>query len=313
VRGRGASAPARRRLRAGPGRGAVAGVSGQPERIVDGPLPRLDGRRVLVTGATSGIGRETALRLAALGAEVAVHGRDMARGAAVLAAVREAAGASRGRLYLADLSTLDGVRRLAAIVRRDLPALDVLVANAGVYSPERVETADGLELTFAVNVVAPILLAVELLPALRRAAPARIVVVGSASHWTGEIHWDDLQWCRRPYDGVAVYDQSKLAVTMLTFALARRLRGSGVTAVCLDPGDVDTAMLRAGWPELEGVPVEEGATTSIWLAAAEEAAALHGVYLEDGRVTEPLAAARDEAAQERLWQALEGITGPLAV
>ena len=138
---------------------------------------------------------------------------------------------------------------------RDRPRLDVLVANAGVYAPERRETADGLELRVAVNVVSPIVLAAALLPALRAAGAARIVIVSSASHWTGELHWDDLQLAAPgAYDGLRAYDQSKLAVLMLTLALARRLEGSGVTAVGLDPGDVATAMLASGWPGLPGIP-----------------------------------------------------------
>jgi NAD(P)-dependent dehydrogenase (short-subunit alcohol dehydrogenase family) len=213
---------------------------------------------------------------------------------------------------IADLSSRDAVRRLAAEVRSSHPRLDVLVANAGVYAPERCETADGLELTLAVNVVAPILLASELLPALRGAAPARVVILSSASHWTGEIKWDDLQLARPgAYTGLRAYDQSKLAVLMLTLALARRLEGSGVTAVCLDPGDVATTMLAAGWPELPGITVEYGAVTSVYLASSPAAAGLSGVYLEDGEVTTPLAAALDVGAQERLWSAVEAIAGPL--
>ncbi len=274
---------------------------------------RMDGRAALVTGATGGIGLETAVRLAQLGAEVLVHGRDAGRGAAALAAVRAASAAGTSpALYLADLSSVAGVRELADGVLRDRPRLDVLVANAGVYSPERRETSDGLELTFAVNVVAPVLLATALLPALRAAARSRVVVLSSASHWTGEVHWDDLQLARPgAYTGLRAYDQSKLAVLMLTWALARRFEGRGVTAVCLDPGDVATAMLASGWPELAGIPVEDGAVTSVYLATSPEAAALSGVYLEDGEKTTPLAAALDAAAQERLWAAVEDITGPL--
>lgn len=275
---------------------------------------RMDGKTVLVTGATRGIGLETAVRLAGLGASVLVHGRDAARGAEALAAVRavSAPGASPA-LHLADLSALEGVRALAADVRRARPRLDVLLANAGVYAPERRETADGLELTFAVNVVAPILLAAELLPALAAAAPARVVILSSASHWTGEIHWDDLQLARPgAFTGLLAYDQSKLAVLMLTAALARRLEGVGVTAVCLDPGDVATTMLVSGWPELPGIPVADGAVTSVYLASSPEAAGLSGVYLEDGKPTAPLAAALDEVAQERLWDAVEAVAGPLA-
>ena len=216
---------------------------------------RMDGRTALVTGATGGIGLETARRLAGLGAEVLVHGRDPQRTAAALRLVRDAASAAPPRQYVADLGTLAGVRDLATAVLRDRSRLHVLVANAGVYAPERRETADGLELTFAVNVLAPIVLASQLLPALRAAAPARIVILSSASHWTGEIHWHDLQLAGPgAYTGLRAYDQSKLAVLMLTLTLARRLEGSGVSAVCLDPGDVATTMLASGWPELAGHP-----------------------------------------------------------
>lgn len=276
---------------------------------------RMDGRAALVTGATRGIGLETAVRLAGLGADVLVHGRDHGRGAAALAAVRAAsAPAAAPALHEADLDAIAGVRRLAAEVVRDCPRLDVLVANAGVFAPERHETADGLELTFAVNAVAPILLATELLPVLRAAAPARIVILSSASHWTGVIHWHDLQLAAPgAYSGLRAYDQSKLAVLMLTLALSRRLEGQGVSAVCLDPGNVATSMLARGWPGLAGIPAEDGAVTSVYLASAPEAAGVSGGYFEGGAAVMPLAAALEVAAQERLWGLMEGLTGPLGV
>jgi len=270
----------------------------------------MSGKTVLVTGSTDGIGRETAERLAALGAEVLVHGRDRRRGAAALAAVRAASPSGSGALYLADLSTVAGTRAFAGQVRRDHPVLDVLLANAGVYAAQRKLTPDGMELTFAVNVVAPIVLADALLPALRAAAAARVVIVSSASHWTGAMHWDDLQFSAPDaYDGLAAYDQSKLAIALLTFDLSRRLEGAGVSAVCLDPGDVDTRLLREGWPELPGISIADGAATSVYLASSPEADGLSGVYFEDGRETRPLEAALDRDAQLRIWAEVERLAG----
>ena len=157
------------------------------------------------------------------------------------------------------------------------------------------------------------MLAGALLPALRAAAPSRIVVLSSASHWTGELRWDDLQFAAPgAYDGIRAYDQSKLAVLMLTLALARRLEGTGVTAVCLDPGDVATKMLASGWPALPGIPVESGAVTSVYLASAPDADGVSGVYFEDGVAVTPLAAALDVEAQERLWSVLERLAGSAA-
>lgn len=274
----------------------------------------LTGKSVLVTGSTDGIGREAAERLSALGADVLVHGRDERRGAAALAAVRAASPSGSGALHLADISTVAGARTLAADVRRSHPRLDVLLANAGVYAAQRSVTADGLELTFAVNAVAPIVLAAELLPALRAAAPARIVILSSASHWTGEMHWDDLQFAAPgAYDGLVAYDQSKLAIALLTFELARRLQGTGVTAVCLDPGDVDTELLREGWPELPGISIADGAATSVYLASSAEAEGLSGVYFEEGIETTPLEAALDGGAQRRIWAEVERLGGRLSV
>jgi NAD(P)-dependent dehydrogenase (short-subunit alcohol dehydrogenase family) len=268
----------------------------------------MSGKTVLVTGSTDGVGRQTAVDLAALGATVLVHGRDPGRGAATLAAARAAASAagsaSQPVLCLADLSSRHGVRALAAEVRRHCERLDVLVNNAGIFAPRRVITADGLELTFAVNVAAPFLLTRELLPLLLAAAPARIVNLSSTAHWSGEMQWDDLQ-LERVYDPYVAYDQSKLAMTLLTFELAHRLRGSGVSAVCLDPGNVDTRMLRMGWPDLEGIDLVAGAATSVALASSPEVARLTGVYYECGRRTPPPAASLDRAAQARLWAVLE--------
>ena len=270
----------------------------------------MSGKTVLVTGSTDGIGRPTATSLAAMGATVLVHGRDPGRGAAALAAVHEAAAAGSpdgAALSLADLSSLQRVRAFAALVRRRCGRLDVLVNNAGVYVPRRLVTPDGLELTLAVNVVAPFLLVRELLPLLVAGTPARIVNLSSASHWAGEMHRDDLG-LEGSDDPLVAYAQSKLATTLFTFELARRIEHLGVSAVCLDPGNVDTGMLRAGWPHLEGIDVATGAMTSVYLASSPEVNGVSGAYYEGGCRTRPPASSLDRSAQARLWAVLDGMT-----
>jgi len=158
-----------------------------------------------------------------------------------------------------------------------------------------------------VNVVAPIVLAAELLP-------ARSVIFSSASHWTGAMHWDDLQLAAPgAYDGIVAYDQSKLTIALVTFELARRLEGAGVTAVCFDPDDIDTKLLREGRPELSAISIVHGATTSVHLASSPDAEGPTGVYFEDGRETRPLEAVLDRGAQRRIWAEVERLSGRLRV
>jgi len=152
-----------------------------------------------------------------------------------------------------------------------------------------------------VNVVAPIVLAAELLP-------ARSVIFSSASHWTGAMHWDDLQLAVP-----GAYDQSKLTIALVTFELARRLEGAGVTAVCFDPDDIDTKLLREGRPELSAISIVHGATTSVHLASSPDAEGPTGVYFEDGRETRPLEAVLDRGAQRRIWAEVERLSGRLRV
>ena len=252
------------------------------------------------------------MRLAGLGADVLVHGRDRRprsgrpRGRACRVRARP-----RPRCYVADLGTLAGVRGLAAeVVARISPRLDVLVANAGVFAPSGARRRrPGAHVRRQRR--GALLLATELLPALRAAAPARIVVLSSASHWTGEIHWDDLQLAAPgAYAGLRAYDQSKLAVLMLTLALAGASRAAASRPSASIPATWPPSMLASGWPGLPGIPVEDGAVTSVYLASSPEAAGVSGVYFEDGAAVTPLAAALDVPAQERLWAARRGTHRP---
>jgi NAD(P)-dependent dehydrogenase (short-subunit alcohol dehydrogenase family) len=264
-------------------------------------------RTILVTGSTDGIGRATALALARLGHRVLVHGRDPAKGVAVLGEVRKA-GSPGPDLFTADLSTRAGTRGLAAEVRDRNDRLDVLVNNAGVYQEDRVLTAEGLETTFAVNLLAPFLLSELLLPLLSASAPARIVNVASGAHFDAErVDWDNLQGERR-YRGWDAYVQSKLGVVLLTASLARRHDPKEVTVNCLHPGVICTKLLAAAFPSYPCEPPEAGARTPVYLATSAEVDGVTGKYFDGMQEARPSRIARDHDTQERL----RGILGEIA-
>ena len=233
---------------------------------------------VLVTGATDGLGKAVSVELARAGSTVLVHGRSHRRAEAVLAEIREASGSELLRAYAGDLASLAQVRSLAESVLADEPQLDVLVNNAGVGTVEpgggaRVESADGHELRFAVNYLAPFLLTELLEPLLVRSAPARIVNVASAGQ--APIDFDDVM-LDDGYDGSRAYSQSKLAMVMMTFDTAERLAGSGVTATCLHPGTyMPTKMvLAAGVDPIDSL--ESGVRATLRLIAGGELDGLTG-------------------------------------
>ncbi len=273
----------------------------------------LQDRHVVVTGASNGIGLQTAVGLARLGASVALVARDRAKGEAALAAAREASAGGTPSLFLADLGSLAEVRRLAGELAAALPRIDVLVNNAGAMHTARKESADGIELTLAVNHLAAFLLTALLLPRLRAAAPARVVTVSSEAHRIAPLDLDDLQ-ARRGYAGMRVYGRSKLANVLFSNELARREAGTGVTSNALHPGVVATGFGRndPGWFRVLvtlGRPFlaspEEGARTSIHVAAAPELERVTGRYFKDRREVAPAPFARDEAVQRRLWELSE--------
>jgi retinol dehydrogenase 14 len=253
----------------------------------------------LVTGATDGIGRETARQLLAHGLHVLVHGRseDKAKQHA-----RELAPDQRGARVTAvwgDLSSMQQVVTLAQQVVAHAPALDVLINNAGVFERRRQLSADGFELTMAVNHFAPFLLTRHLLPALTAAPAGRIVTVSSIAHQSGRLHLDDLAF-EDGYDGYDAYACSKLANLLFTRVLARRLDKTKVTANALHPGVIGTKLLRAGF-NIGGAPVEQGAKTSVYLAVSDQVAGITGKYFIDCREVRPSQLANDAALAESLW------------
>jgi retinol dehydrogenase 12 len=279
----------------------------------------MSGTTCLVTGATSGIGQETALRLAVLGARVIVVARDAGRGEMAAEKIRRRVQHAQVETMTADLSSLAQVRRLAGQVQARCDRLDVLVNNAAVISTRWQLTPDGLETTFATNHLGPFLLTSMLGELLERSAPARVVTVSSAAHrQVRTIPWDDLARGTQAAQGQA-YPLSKLLNVLFTLELARRLAGTGVTANCLHPGFVRTALGRDVTGVL-GAAVRlalrfrpgpaTGAKTSVYLASSPEVAGVTGGYFVKCRHAQPSALARDTQAAARLWTLSEELTGP---
>ncbi len=265
-------------------------------------------KTVLITGSTDGIGKQTALELARLGAQVWLHGRDANKAQAAQAEIGSKSGNPPAGFFVADLSSQAEVRRLAAEVLERLPQLHVLLHNAGVNPKERILTVDGLELTFAVNHLAPFLLTQLLLERLRQSAPARILSVNSVGHLrTPAINWDNLQG-EQVYKSWHVYCLSKLGNMLFTVEQAARLAGSGVTVNALHPGVIDTKLLREGLG-IPGAPVEEGARTSVYLATAPEVAAISGKYFDACQVVAHSPLADDAELRRRFWDVSARLTG----
>jgi NAD(P)-dependent dehydrogenase (short-subunit alcohol dehydrogenase family) len=277
---------------------------------------KLTGRTCVVTGATRGIGRATAEGLAGLGAQVVLVCRRRDDGEKVAGEIAARAQTAPD-LVSADLSSQASIRQAASQIRERYPRLHVLINNAGVIPQQRETTVDGLEMQLAVNHLAYFLLTNLLLPQLKAGAPSRIINVSSGAHTSVSLDFDDLQ-AAREYRPKTVYSRSKLANVLFTYELARRLRGTGVTVNCLNPGVVATGMLadymgvpRTGeaFASSFGATPAEGAQTSIYLASSPEVESVTGKYFEDMRPLASSGASYDEATARRLWQVSEKLTG----
>jgi NAD(P)-dependent dehydrogenase (short-subunit alcohol dehydrogenase family) len=271
----------------------------------------LDEQVILVTGATDGLGRGVAERLAAGGATVLVHGRDDARGEATIRDIRDATGNERLRWYRADLASLADVRALAERVTADEPRLDALVNNAGIGTTlpgdgARQVSADGYELRFQVNYLAHYLLTLLLLPVLERSAPARIVNVSSAGQ--APIDFDDVM-LERHYEGYLAYCRSKLAQIMFTVDLADELADRGVTANALHPGTFMPTKIvtHAGVDPL--TPLEQGVDATVGLAIDPALDGVTGRYFDGRRESQPNPQAGDAAARRRLRDLSDRLAG----
>jgi NAD(P)-dependent dehydrogenase (short-subunit alcohol dehydrogenase family) len=274
----------------------------------------MQGKVVVITGATSGIGQVAAEFLAALGARLVLVARDRARGQKTLARLRHIGPAAHG-VHYADLSRLAEMKRVGSEIAAAEPRIDVLINNAGAFFNARRVTADGLEMTFALNHMAYFVLTAALIDRLKAAAPARVVSTASGAHRSASLDFDDLQTAK-DYTGFKAYGRSKLCNILFTRALARRLSGSGISANCLHPGFVATRFgdESGGWRALAiraakvfAIRPEKGAETMIHLATAPEGGEVAGRYFYECRPATPSAAAQDDAAAERLWAESERI------
>ena len=280
--------------------------------------PGMIGKVALITGATSGIGSVTAREIARMGATVVIVGRDAFRMDNTVAAIQQHTGNRKVSGLIADLSSQEQVRTLASAFLDRYQRLDVLVNNAGAVFYHRETTVDGLEMTFALNHLAPFLLTNLLLDRLIATPDSRVVTVSSMAHNGARIPFDDLQHERSPYRSFQVYGQSKLANILFTFELARRLAGISVTANTLHPGFVASNFglapggltglgMRAA--RIFAISPERGAQTSIYLASSPDVEGVTGRYFVKCKSVRSSRASYDVDAARRLWDVSEQLTG----
>jgi NAD(P)-dependent dehydrogenase (short-subunit alcohol dehydrogenase family) len=280
----------------------------------------MSGKICIVTGANSGIGKVTARELAKKGATVVLVCRSRDKGEAAQQEIKAASGNDAVDLLLADLSSQQSIRELVEQFKKKYSQLHVLVNNAGAMFPSRRESIDGIEMSLAVNHIAPFLLTNLLLDTLQASTPARIVNVNSGAHFSGKINFDDLQ-SQKKYGGLDLqsYAQSKLANLLVTYELARRLKGTSVTVNALHPGFVATSIASNAAPgplkrfldfaiKFVGLNAEEGAKTSIYLASSPEVEGVSGKYFVKCTPVLSSKLSYDEALQKRMWEVSEELT-----
>ncbi len=287
-------------------------------------MTTLTGKQIIVTGATSGIGEQTAFGLAQLGAGITLISRSAQKLKDTQQRIQTETGNNQIDYIVADFSSIEAVRTAAELYLARHKRLDVLVNNAGAAFRGRRESADGIELTLAVNHIAPFVLTNALLALLKETAAAnpdwgtRVVHVSSAAHTQG-VNWDDPQF-EKKYSTMPAYGQSKAFNVLFSNALARRLAGTGVTSNSLHPGVVNTNIGQSdnGWLAgklfklvfaIIGTSPKNGAETSVYLASSPEVAGVTGQYFDDSKARKPKSEMLDEAKQEQLWQLTEGWIG----
>ena len=281
------------------------------------PIKTMVNKICIVTGATSGIGKETAFALALKGAFVLVIGRNKKKCTAVVKRIKARTGSNLVDFACADLSDLKQVRKLADEINKNHPKIDVLVNNAGAYFKRgRYESADGFEMTLALNYLSPFLLTSLLLKGLKESKQGRIINVGSNAHFKGNINLDDLQ-SKDAYNGYNAYAQSKLALLLFTYELADRLKNTNITVNALHPGLVATNFGKNnGWLRFyvrrlikrHEINAQEGARTCIYLASSPDVVEISGAYFINEKPANSSEASYDTKLAKELWSVGENLT-----
>lgn len=273
-------------------------------------MGNMEGKVCLVTGASQGIGKATAIALAKMGATVVMVSFDQVRGEAALKEIKSISGNENIELMIADLSSQQSIRQLADRFKQKYTRLDVLVNNAGVMKWKQEFTTDGIESTFAINHLASFLLTNLLLDLLIKRAPSRIVNVSSSAHGMGKIEFDDIDG-RKKYSGIKSYNQSKLANVLFTYELDRILQGTGVTVNSLHPGVVRTNFGNTGslFFKIFGtlmkpimLPADKGAETSVFLASSTQVEGISGKYFIKKKAVKSSPISYEELTAKKLWE-----------
>ena len=265
------------------------------------------GKTILVTGATDGIGKQTALELAIQGNMVIVHGRNDIRCRNVAEWMKNESGNSNIEYLVADFASFSDVRNMADEIKARFNSIDVLINNAGVYMNEFVPTTDGFESTFAINHLAPFLLTNLILDLIVGGGNSRIINVSSIAHVRAKLEWDNLN-AEEFFDSYYAYSLSKLANILFTNKLARLLDTSSTTVNSLHPGVISTKLLYTGF-NIEGASLEEGASTSVYLAASDDVSEVSGRYFVRSSETPAAPICLDKSVQDRLWDLSAGMVG----
>lgn len=272
----------------------------------------------LITGATDGIGKETALTLARKGYAVFITGRNEAKCKDVVSEIKAINPSVDSGYFLSDFTNLKSVSAMADQILNTLPQIDVLINNAGTTYSSRQVSEEGIEQTFSTNHLAPFILTVKLIPLLKKAPKARIVTVSSGSHYQGHINFDTITNPKR-YFVMGAYSDSKLANVLFTKQLTKLLKGSNITANCLHPGFVKTkignkntntffGLVWTVMTNIGAISLQEGAATSVYLASSPDAEQYNGLYFDKSKPKTSSKEAQDEKVAEKLWKLSESLT-----